>query len=268
MAGMTENIYDIIKELLENRKSNFALAILISQAGSTPRHTGTKMIIQPDGSISGTIGGGLLEKKVIEDALEIIKKGKPELLTYHLTPETNQGIGMTCGGTVSVFIDLVNRKDELLIIGAGHIGVALSKMAAETGFNVVIAEDRPEYALKERFPEASAVYHVPIDKIDEFINQHTLEYVSLVNRHADCDIYWLKAILAKKEAKYVGCIGSKSRLAAMKAKLTENNISAELLESIYGPIGINIGAETPEEIAVSILSQIISVKRNKPLKFG
>jgi xanthine dehydrogenase accessory factor len=264
---MNDNIYKAINDLLEHRKSSFALAILISQTGSTPRHTGTKMIIQPDGSIIGTIGGGMLEKKVIEDALEIIQKGNPELKTYHLTPESSQGIGMTCGGTVSVFIDLVNKNDELLIIGAGHIGVALCKMAAETGFNVVIAEDRPEYAVKERFPEASAVYHVPFDKVDEFINQHTLEYVALVNRHAECDNYWLKAILSKKEAKYVGCIGSKSRLAAMKAKLTENNIPAELQDSIYGPIGINIGAETPEEIAVSILSQIISVKRNKSVKF-
>ncbi len=257
---MNDSIYEDISILLNKGVSNFALVLLINHAGSTPRHIGTKMIVKPTGEIIGTIGGGILEKKIIDDALIAIKNGKSELKTYHLTPESNNGIGMTCGGSVSVFIDLVNTKDELLIIGAGHIGVSLCQLASATGFKVVVAEDRASYAMKERFPEADSVHCIALDNIPDFIKEKRLEYVVLVNRHSDCDLYWLKEILKKKEAQYVGCIGSKMRIANLKENLLKMNIDENMIDTIYGPIGLDIGAETPEEIAVSILSQIIRVK--------
>ena len=202
---------------------------------------------------------------MIRNGLEVIKNNTNCLKEYQLTPKESEGIGMTCGGNAMVFIEPITPLPRLMIIGAGHVSVAMVPLAKRLGFQVSVAEDRAEFTLKERFPEADEVSCVPIDKISEYIQTHTLDYVVLVNRQSSYDPDWLKAISQKQEAKYIGCIGSRMRAKTMLNNLRKLNLSEEFIQSIHTPIGLEINAETPEEIALSILAEITSIRRATPL---
>ena len=259
---------DIYQEILSiiSEGKNAALATVVASKGSVPRHPGSRMIVIPDKTIIGTIGGGTLESEVINRALEIIKSREAVLQSYGLIPKDKKGIGMTCGGNVTVFIEPIKGKERLLIVGAGHISVPLAEFANRLGFHVTVAEDRKEFLDKKRFPKADKIQHVPVKNIKKFIDSERLEYVALINRNSACDADWLDAILNKKEAVYVGCIGSRMRVRTVKEQLLKRGLSKTLYENLYSPIGIEIGAESPEEIAISILAEIISVKQKVNVK--
>jgi len=251
-------IYDeIIQSALGNRKA--ALCIVTSTKGSTPRKTGAKMIVYDNAEISGTIGGGDLEKKVISDALEVIKNRKPGIFKHDLL---NQH-GMCCGGTVEIYIEPVMNKKKLFIFGSGHTGHALAKYAVNFEFDVYIIDDRKEYlddiniagVNKLNLEHNAALQSLPFDE-DVFI------VILTYSHQIDRDIL---AYCIKKPFAYLGMIGSKRKIEVTKKMFIEGKIgTAEDLEKIHMPIGVDIAAETPDEIAISILAEIIKVK-NKVL---
>lgn len=254
---MYHDIYREIVHLADGGESA-ALATVISVEGSTPREEGAKMLVYNDGHILGTVGGGNIEKQVIQEALSVIKNGKPKKIAYRLSPQGE--LGMVCGGDTEVFIESITGAPSLFIFGAGHIGVPLTKMASITDFKVTIIDDRPEYATAAHFPEAAEVivsdFATSFDKIrvsaEGFI-------VIVTHGHKGDEIVLASAL--QTPARYIGMIGSKSKNEAVFGHLLSQGFTQHDLSRVHAPIGLPIRAQTPEEIAVSILSEIIQVRR-------
>ena len=244
-----------------------AVVTVVRASGSSPRDIGAKMAVSPDGGSEGTIGGGTLEKFAIRDALAQLKKGGHAYKQYKLRPEKERGIGVECGGDVDVFIEVIGQSDHIVILGAGHIGLALYRLATVLDFRVTIIDDRPEYAVAEKFKGADVrlmKYSDP--SIPRILGPGS--YVVVVTHAHMNDATALKSAL-KSKAKYIGMIGSRRKVAKLKEQLIAEGVDKSRLDKVFTPVGLDIGAETPAEIAVSILSEIIHVKRyGKPSKIG
>ncbi len=237
-----------------------ALATIVRSHGSTPRAMGAKMLVFPDGRIVGSIGGGAMENGVIEEAKKALKKGVPQLVQYKLK-EVDLGHLGVCGGENDIFIDVIAGKKQLLIVGAGHLGQQLSKLGAFLGMDVIVFDDRGEYANEERFPDAREII---VGDVAEELNNFSLTpwcHVVIVTRGHEQDGVALAAVI-RSPARYLGMIGSRTKKAKVYADLLEQGIEQELLDRVHAPIGLNIGAETPEEIAVAIMAEIISIGRD------
>ncbi|OEF98375.1 XdhC family protein [Desulfuribacillus alkaliarsenatis] len=242
---------------LERDNETFALAIIIESKGSTPRHAG-KMIVYLDGSSSGTIGGGAVEYYVIQESVKAIQQGQSKIVSYTLTQDGNDSIGMHCGGTVKVFIEVYTTKPELVIIGGGHIGFALSKLADYLSYSYVVVDDRANYCTKKRFPSAKSIFtHENIVEAIKQAKPTQKSYVTIFTK--DCDDIALQTALQYPCA-YIGMIGSKRKVMRIFDKLRAEGITNEQLSQVHSPIGIDINAETPEEIAISIIAEIIKEK--------
>lgn len=254
---MTE-FYDDLPELIREH-SKLAIASITKTHGSTPRSIGAKMVIFPNGSIHGTLGGGKLELLVIQDAVMAIQKGESISKEYSLLEQDKGGIGVLCGGEATVFIEVITRGKSLLILGGGHIGLALYRMALDTDFNVSVVDDRPEFVSQERFPKAQHLLNCKVDDpcIKEIIDENT--YIVIVTHAHNQDKLALRSFL-DSGVKYIGMIGSKQKVKQTLAKLIKEGVSKEKLKNIYTPIGLDISAETPVEIAVSILAELIKVR--------
>ncbi len=256
--GTMKSIYDELSAASQNRRKA-ALCIVTSTKGSAPRKIGAKMIVYDNTEITGSIGGGDLEKKTIEDALDVIKTNKPGTFKHDLLSQH----GMCCGGTVEIYIEPIMNKKKLFIFGAGHTGQALAKFAVNFEFDIYIIDDRKEYldeikidgVNKLNLEHNRALQALPFEE-DVFI------VIVTYSHQIDRDIL---AYCMKRPFAYLGMIGSKRKIEITKKMFIESNIgTTEDLKKIHMPIGIEIAAETPEEIAVSILAEIIKVK-NKVL---
>ncbi|MCL2140876.1 MAG: XdhC/CoxI family protein [Dehalococcoidia bacterium] len=236
-----------------------ALCTVISASGSTPREEGAKMIVRTDGSIMGTIGGGAIEKAAIKEALEVIRKGGAQKLEYKLN--TNGELGMICGGDTEVFIEAVLATPNLYIFGAGHIALPLSQMAVMVGFKVTVIDERPEFANEERFSQANTMA-IEIHEAYQRISIGKGDYIVIVTHGHKGDGVALEGAL-KTTAKYIGMIGSQSKNKAVYERLTNKGFTESDFSRVYAPIGVRIHAQTPEEIAVAILAEIISVRRGE-----
>lgn len=244
--------------MLTRLNETFALAMITESRGSTPRNVG-KMIVYQDGHIEGTIGGGLAEYYVIEESVRAIQKGQSKMVEYKLNKDAKDGISMNCGGTLRVFIEVYKSRPELFIFGAGHVGLALSKLAEFLELPYSIVDDRPAYCTRKRFPNANKLFvHENIEKaiIEAGLNEKS--YVIIVTKDGD-DIA-LKTAL-KYPIAYIGMIASKRKVIRIFKKLRSEGVSQEQLDTVHTPIGIEIGAETAEEIAISIIGEIIQVSR-------
>lgn len=256
---------EILKEATKRVDSGetVALVTVIEAKGSTPRETGAKMLVNFNGLVSGTIGGGVLENKAIEEAKRAIKNGEGCVLSYRLSKEeASLDEWAICGGDVKIFIDILQPKEELLIFGAGHIALCVSKLAKTIGFKVTVIDDRQEFASKERFPEADEII---TDSLESFFGKIKITpsiYIVIVTRGHLQDQKVLSHAI-KSNAAYIGMIGSRKKNETVFRHLTEQGVTAQELKKVHAPIGIDIGAQTPEEIAVSIVAEIIQVKRNK-----
>jgi len=258
---MSKAIFKKVSELLNQGKS-FALLTVVSVKGSTPRESGAKMIVYPDGSTEGTIGGGALESKAIEDAKRMFNEGqRTSLLHYKLVEEKHGGIGAVCGGESDVFIEVFEKPWKVLVMGGGHVGEAVAKVAQLSGFEVVVTEGREELAKNERFGGAKLLKCSPSNPdILKEIDSKTA--VVVVTHSHNLDLEVLRLVVGSN-AFYIGAIGSKRKIASIFSILEKEGISKEMLDRIYAPVGIDIGAETPAEIAISIIAEIISVCREK-----
>lgn len=245
-----------------------ALATIVSAKGSAPRkEPGTKMLITLDGYVRGTIGGGLLEARVVEDAKIAIKSGASRLVSYNLTPETAGGMGLLCGGEVDVFIDVFKSSSVLIIIGAGHVALPLYKIAKIVGFEVIVLDDREEFANPERFPEADRVVAGNLEVSLEGLSVTPSTCIVIVTRGHQYDELALRKVIGS-DAGYVGMIGSRKKVAAVLDRLRQDGFPEGLINRVHAPIGLSIGAETPEEIAVSIMAEIIQVMRKGSTREG
>lgn len=235
-----------------------AIATITKSQGSSPRGKGTVMAVLEDRSIIGTIGGGAFENRVIELSLEAIEKG--ESISLNL-PLNSEGIEMTCGGEVDVFIDVYKKNPTLVIVGGGHVSYAIYNVASLLDFDIVIFEDREEFLNKERFPLATKLVLGPImENLKEYkVDENT--YIVIASRGHKYDQDSLEAVVGSK-AKYIGAMGSKKKVITMMENLKEKGISEEVLNKVYSPIGLKLSSGTPEEIAISIIAEILMVKND------
>jgi len=258
---------EILKEAFGriDKGETIAWVTVVDTKGSTPREVGAKMLVNKDGLIAGTIGGGITEARVIEETKQALKEGKGRFLTYHLTKEQAAlDEGAICGGEMKIFIDILQPKEEVLIFGAGHIAVCVSKLAKMVGFRAVIIDDRKEFANQDRFPEADKIIIESIDKALQHIKITPSTYIIIVTRGHLQDQEVLASVI-KSNAAYLGMIGSRKKNATVFQQLTKKGISQEELNKVHAPIGIDINAQTPEEIAVSIMAEIIQIRRKKEI---
>ena len=236
-----------------------ALATVVSASGSTPREIGAKMLVRADGSILGTIGGGSIEAQVIEHAIGVIRQGQPRQFHFSLTGQEGE-LNMICGGNIDVFIEPILPSPTLYIFGAGHVSLSLAKIGKLLGFKVAVIDDRAEFANPQRFPETELILTEEFSTAFSKIKINKSSYIVIVTRNHQCDELVLELAL-KTAAKYIGMIGSKTKNKAIFSHLLAKGISQELLDKVHAPIGLEIHAQTPEEIAVSILAEVVKVRR-------
>ena len=254
---------DIYREIIEVRSKgeDAALVTIVSAGGSTPREEGTKMLVKTDGSIVGTIGGGNLEDIATKEALKVIQSGKPKRLHYGL--QVGGETGMICGGDVEIFIEPILSIPTIYIFGGGHIGLTLAKIGKLLGFGIVVIDDRAEFANAERFPEAEETIVDDFGKVFSKLKIDQSGYIVIVTHGHKGDEVSLEGALGTK-ARYIGMIGSKSKNQTIFSHLLAKGIPQEQLDRVHAPIGLEIYSQTPEEIAVSIMAEIIKVRRSPP----
>ncbi|MBI0580641.1 XdhC family protein [Neobacillus cucumis] len=246
--------------LLTRQNETFALAMIIESKGSTPRHVG-KMIVYRDGTIEGTVGGGLAEYYVIEESVKAIQNGQSNIVEYKLNKYAKDGIDMDCGGTLRVFIEVYTSRPELVLVGAGHLGYAVAKLADFLEYPYCIVDDRVGYCTRERFPHAANLFvNEDIEKALLAANLNEKSYVAIFTK--DCDDIALKTVLQFPCA-YIGMVASKRRAIHVFEKLKSEGVTPEQLEQVHSPIGLKIGSETSEEIAIGIVGEIIKVSMEK-----
>jgi xanthine dehydrogenase accessory factor len=242
-----------------------ALATVISTIGSTPQKAGAKMLVYPDGRIVGTIGGGCVEAEMTRRARQVIESRRPEVASYDLTLDQAGEDGLICGGRMEVFIEPVLATPTLCLFGAGHVAQPLCRMAKAAGFRVEVVDDRSRFANQERFPDADLVL---VEDWAAAAAQMTLTsdtYAVVVTRGHGGDAEALAAVLGRG-LRYVGLVASRPKLVHLAALLRERGVSGEAVAEVRAPLGLRIGAVTPEEIAVSILAEMIAVRRGVPLQ--
>jgi xanthine dehydrogenase accessory factor len=258
---MSNDTRHLLKELIAAQAAgkSVALATVIRAQGSVPRHAGAKLLVYEDGRTSGTVGGGEMEALVVAAAREAMADGTPRLIPYSLV-DPNRGDPGVCGGNVEIYVEAYLPPDTLFIIGAGHVGRALAALGKWLGYHVVVHDDRPELATPENVPDADL--HVT-GSFEAVLAEHPVgkrTYVALVTRNVTVDRKIVPALLATP-APFIGIMGSRRRWEETKRLLIEDGVPAETLERVTSPIGLELNAESPAEIAVSIMAQIIMVQR-------
>jgi xanthine dehydrogenase accessory factor len=256
------SIWKSIAELEVSQEAGVLCTIVRSQ-GSTPRHAGSKMLVKPDGSIIGSVGGGELENRTISEALKLIPEGKPGRLEYSLD-DPAQGDPGVCGGQVEIYMEPIIPKATLVVVGAGHVGQAVAHLAQWLDFRIVVSDDRREFCNPETIPNAEEYFTVPLEELPEKMKITPWTYVVMTTRSVDVDVPGLPGLLDSPAA-YIGVIGSRRRWETTRKQLEAAGVSAEKMERVRSPMGLKIHAETPEEIAVSILAEIIQIRHGSKI---
>jgi len=251
------SIYQALSEL-EKHNESAALCTVVKSEGSTPRHVGSKMLVYPDGKFLGTVGGGEMESRVIKSALETLISGDAQTLSYTMADPARGDPGV-CGGTVEVFVEPILPPAMIVVIGAGHVGKAVVHLAKWLGFGVAVSDDRAEFCNPEAVPGADAYYPVEMGELTEHLKVNRQTYIVITSRGSAIDAKGLPKLLESEPA-YVGVIGSRRRWLTTVKALREKGVSDEKIAQVHSPMGLELNAETPEEIAVSIIAEILMVK--------
>tara|TARA_B100000029_G_scaffold456207_1_gene484032 strand:+ start:1930 stop:2799 length:870 start_codon:yes stop_codon:yes gene_type:complete len=258
---MNEEVFRAVQDVLE-RGQSAALVTIISTQGSTPQRIGAKMLVYADGRIVGTIGGGCYENDAFWKARRALDTRKPLIAKYELTDDIAEESGLICGGQMDVYIEPLESSPHLYLIGAGHVSYHLGRLASTVGFRVHVIDDREKFSNKDRFPDA---VEIVVDNIPEWLNKTNISphaYAVILTRGHRHDLDALRA-LATQDLRYLGLIGSKAKVTRLHDVLREEGITVEHPERLHAPVGLDIGAISPEEIAVSILAELIAVKYGK-----
>ena len=252
------NVYEEIVKLQREGRSG-AVATIVNSRGSIPSFQSAKMLIRDDGSIAGTIGGGCVEAEVWQAAREVIAQEKPRTLTFDLNQDPKYDTGLVCGGTLEIFIEPVLPVPLLYIFGAGHVAIELFKAARNAGFDCIVTDDRDAYANPERFPNALQVIARDFDEAVKELAPAESSYIVIVTRGHRDDMRILRWAV-QTPARYIGMVGSKRKAITVFRELTREGLNPELFDRVHSPVGLDIGAVTPEEIAVSIVAELIAVR--------
>jgi xanthine dehydrogenase accessory factor len=254
---------DIYEEIVKLRREGRrgAVATIVSVRGSIPSFRTAKMLVRDDGSIEGTIGGGCVEADVWQAAREVMEEEKPRTLTFNLNQNPKYDTGLVCGGTLDIFIEPVLPVPVLYLFGAGHVAVNLYKVAHNAGFDVIVVDDRETYANRERFPEAREIHAEDFDHSMARLAPNESAYIVIVTRGHRDDMRVLRWAV-QTPARYVGMIGSKRKVIAIYRELEKEGLAPELFDRVHAPVGLDIGAVTPEEIAVAITAELIALRRH------
>lgn len=272
------NLYRIAADL-EDRNRPFVLATILESSGSTPRSR-AKMIVEADGTCHGTIGGGRVESSVIEEARACLSSGKPRTLEFDLTGKGPEPDPMICGGKMTVLLEPGELKPRLLLVGAGHVNQALARAAAPLGFRIAVADERPDLATTERFPGAAEFFVRPSlrEALEASIPAASAQVSPAMAASASSPAEWTSVLIATashatdeealrylvdKPCAYLGMLGSRRKTRVLLARLAESGIPEEDLARVRAPVGLDIGAETPEEIAISILGEILAERTGR-----
>lgn len=237
-----------------------ALVTVVGTRGSTPQRAGARILVFRDGRVQGTIGGGCVEAEMIRRAKGAIETGEPVLTSYDLTPEQAGDEGLVCGGRMEIFIEPLEAQPRLFILGAGHVAKPICRLAAFAGFRVSVADDRDKYASVERFPEAEGVEVVEFERAGQALQIDERAFVVVVTRGHHGDAEALASCLPRTP-RFLGLMGSKAKMAHVFSDLMSRGFGPDDLARITTPVGVEIGALTPEEIAISIVAEMIAVRR-------
>jgi xanthine dehydrogenase accessory factor len=256
---------DIFSEIARLRREGrkAALATIIQVQGSIPSYESAKILIRDDGSIMGTVGGGCVEAEVWSVAQEVMREEKPRRLHFNLNTQPEYDNGLVCGGSLDIFVEPILATPALYLFGGGHVSLAVSKIAGLAGFDVIVSDDRAAFANPDRFPEAVETHAGPWAESFQRLKVNELSYLVVATRGHKGDLDCLRWAVTTP-ARYIGMIGSKRKLIEISKVLESEGVPAEKLARVYSPIGLDIGALTPEEIAVSIVAELIAVRRQAP----
>jgi len=254
---------DIYEQIVELRRQGRrgAVATIVNVRGSIPSFQTAKMLVRDDGSIVGTIGGGCVEADVWQAAREVMESEKPKTLKFDLNQDPKYDTGLVCGGTLEIFVEPVLPPATLYVFGAGHVALNVCRTTSSAGFDVVVTDDRSSYATKERFPAAREVHALDFDDAMQKLDPSEASYIVIVTRGHRDDMRILRWAVQTR-ARYVGMIGSKRKVIAIFKTLQAEGVPAHLFDRVHAPIGLDIGAVTPEEIAVAITAELIAIRRH------
>jgi xanthine dehydrogenase accessory factor len=253
---------DLFEEIVRMRRAGQrgALATIVHTNGSIPSFESSRMLVREDGSTQGTIGGGCVEADVWAAAKEVMEKESPRKLVFHLNNEATYDNGLICGGTVEVFVEPILPQPVVVLFGGGHVSTAVAKAAHAAGFGVVVVDDRESFANTQRFPMAQEIY-TGYEQAFEKLKPNASAYLVIVTRGHKEDMRVL-AWAVRTKARYVGMIGSKRKVLSVYKALETEGYRMEEFERVYAPMGLEIGALSPEEIALSIVAELVTVRRN------
>ena len=261
---MSEKKTDLYEEVVRLRRLGepAAMATIIRRTGSTPRKDAAKMLIRQDGTSMGSIGGGCVEAQVWETAFEVIKTSRAQILEYQMTDDDLEEDGLVCGGQVEIFVEPILTRPQLVVLGAGHVGQAIAQIAARIDFRVTVIDDRDKFVSEERFPTAERRMVQPYDQSLDHLSLPADSFILIVTRGHRHDQQALETALNQQVA-YTGLIGSRRKIKLLVDHLLEQGYPPEHFRNLYAPIGLEIGSETPREIAVSVAAELIALRKGE-----
>jgi len=255
---------DIFEEIVRMRRAGIrgALATIVHTNGSIPSYESSRMLVRDDGSIAGTVGGGCVEAEVWAAAKDVIRSEQPRKMTFNLNHDAAYDAGLICGGTLEIFVEPILPQPVLYIFGGGHVSTAVARVVNQAGFAIGVIDDREAFANPERFPMASEIYANYEDAFAKVL-PNSSSYILIVTRGHKDDMRVL-AWAIDTDARYIGMIGSRRKVISVYKALEREGHSLEKFDRVHAPVGLDIGALSPEEIAVSIAAELIAVRRNAP----
>jgi xanthine dehydrogenase accessory factor len=253
---------DLFEEIVRLRKlgQRAAMATIVHTNGSIPSYESSRMLVRDDGSIVGTVGGGCVEAEVWAAAKEVITNEQPRKMTFNLNHEASYDGGLICGGTLEIFVEPILPRPMVYLFGGGHISTAIGKIANQAGFDIGIVDDRAAFANSDRFPMASEIF-TTYEEAFEKLHPTSSSYLVIVTRGHKDDMRVL-AWAVNTDARYIGMIGSKRKVISVYRALEREGYESSKFDRVHAPVGLDIGALTPDEIAVSITAELIAVRRN------
>ncbi len=256
---------DVFEEVVRLRRlgRRCALATIVEVNGSIPSYQSARLLVREDGSMLGTIGGGCVEAEVWSAAREAMESGRPRYVTFRLDQDAANDNGLICGGQLNVYVEPIAPAPRAFIFGGGHISKSLSAAAGLAGFAVVVVDDREAFANRERFPDADEIHAAPYEEVFPQLAVNDASYLVIVTRGHRDDLRVLRWAISTP-ARYVAMIGSKRKVIAVVKELEKEGIPRAAFERLAAPMGLEIGAVTPEEIAVSVVAEMIAVRRGAP----
>ena len=254
---------DVFDELVRLRGlgQKCALATIVEVNGSIPSFQTAKLLVREDGSLVGTIGGGCVEAEVWNAAREVMQTGKARTMSFTLGQDAAYDNGLICGGQLEVFVECITPQPAALVFGGGHISKSLAKVLDLAGFSVSVIDNREAYANAERFPEAAAVYAEEYDEVFPKLAVNEQTYIAIVTRGHRDDMRVLRWAIGT-QAKYIAMIGSKRKTIGVVKELEKEGIPRTAFDRVYAPMGLEIGAVSPEEIAISVGAEMIAMRRD------